>query len=232
MLQTTDTITKTFQVGNQPRVIVQNHAGGIRVQRGNGNEVQVRATIHEDWTGSRPEVQMDCVDGNTVQITVQYEWSWKMFGHGGDVHFEILVPATVDLALSTHAGNIDVQNVYGQIELRSNAGSLTVSQSTLLGHAALQTNAGQVRFSGSIDPLAEYAFQTNAGSVELTVPANSALHVDASTNVGGIHTNFPLTIERHIPGGSIRGEVGPEPRAKIHMRSNAGSIALHSGQVE
>jgi hypothetical protein len=100
-----------------------------------------------------------------------------------------------------------------------------------VGQADCQTNAGSIRFTGSIDPQASYTFQTNAGSVDLVVPENSALRVDGYTNVGGVRSSFPLTIERRIPGGGMRGEIGPEPRARVSLRSNAGSISLQSGRV-
>jgi len=229
MLTAQENQTRTFTVAAHPRVVVQNRAGHIRVTRGNENTVEVHTTIHADWMGRCPEVRMETIENQTVLISVHAPIACLGSSH---VDIEVRVPSTADLDLNSNAGNIDVRNVYGQLKLRTNAGSLTALYTTLTESASFQTNAGSIRFLGTIDTRADYSFQTNAGSIDLTLPAHSSLQVEACTNVGAINTNFPLQVERWIPGTRAHGITGSEPQARINLRTNAGSISLHKGSVE
>ena len=70
----------------------------------------------------------------------------------------------------------------------------------LEGNARMETNAGTISFSGSINPGGDYSFETNAGTIDMALPAGTAFILDAKTNLGTVSNLF---------GNSYTGE-GPQ----------------------
>ena len=57
----------------------------------------------------------------------------------------------------------------------------------------METNAGTISFSGSINPGSQYSFETNAGTIDMALPAGTAFILDAKTNIGTVSNQFGTT---------------------------------------
>jgi hypothetical protein len=222
---------RRFSIREHPRILVNNDFGSIHVKgESQGNEVSVQAT-QRNWiligeTAAPAEIHYEQNnDANSVTITVERAGSGFSVT---EIILNITVPWYADLNLATKAGSIDVTTVTGQMSLHTNAGSITVRQSTLGGNSTVQTNAGSVTFEGAIDPQWAYQFMTNTGSVHVVLPLHTAFHVDARTDIGSITTNVPgvLVTRLNYMNSEAHGEVGNPPRGTITLRSTLGSIYL------
>ncbi len=78
----------------------------------------------------------------------------------------------------------------------------------------METNAGTISFSGSVNPGGQYSFETNAGTIDMALPAGTAFILDAKTDLGTVSNLF---------GNNYAGE---GPRATLHLRTHLGTISV------
>jgi hypothetical protein len=87
----------------------------------------------------------------------------------------------------------------------------------LEGNTRMETNAGTISFSGSINPNGDYSFETNAGTIDMSLAAGTAFVLDAKTDLGTVSNQF----------GTV--SVGEGPRATLHLRTHLGTISVGPG---
>lgn len=223
--------TQHFNVTAHPTLVLNNDTGSIHVRTGgSGNGITIQATKHSNpWAGAN-DLRVNYAhnqQANSVTVTVDRPNTMTFF-NAARVDFDVAVPPSAALHITTNTGSIDVSGVNGPMMLTSNTGSLAVSSATLSGSSSLTTNTGSVTFNGAIDRSGSYRFATNTGSVNVTLPAESAFHVDASTDTGSINTNFAGISVQHNQGlgASATGDVGSQPQATVSLRTNTGSLNL------
>lgn len=222
---------KTFQVSATPRLILNNDAGSVTINRGGQNSILVQPTRYASLGGNINDVHVqESLDSgtNALTITVTHPGGQNFFNQAG-VDFTITAPADTDLQITTSAGSIHTSGISGTMSLNTNAGSIGVSGAALSGSSTFKTNAGSIDFNGSLGTSGIYDFETNAGSITVMLPATSAFHVNASTDAGSINTSFPLTVNHGAANASINGDVGTSPQATLTLKTNAGSITLNKG---
>ena len=220
------TETQTFAVEKQPKIIIKDDVGSIRVHRGGEeHQVVVQASRHRRaLLGGEIDVQYD---QNTAKnsITVKARSGWSFIGSKW-VDFDITVPRNADLELKNDAGSITVSGIAGQISCSTGAGSVKVTDAKLRGNSKLKTDAGAITFSGTLDPRGSYQMSSDAGSINITLPPGASFRLDARTDVGSINSDFPLNIQRDFPGGKARCDVGPPPYPTLKLRTDVGSINI------
>ena len=226
---TDNTEMRHFTVREYPTIVVDNDFGRIHVRGAQqSNEVSIQATkrnwilIGGESAPARIHYEQNN-DENSITVTVE-RVGWSVT----ETDLDITVPWNANLKLTTKAGSIDVAGVSSQMFAQSNAGSITVRQSTLGGSSTLQTTAGSVHFDGAIDPHATCQFVSNTGSVHVILPPDAAYHIDARTDIGSITTNIPglLVTRLNYMSSDAHCDVGEPPRAMITLISNLGSISL------
>ncbi len=94
------------------------------------------------------------------------------------------------------------------------AGTINVQNVKLEGNARMETSAGTISFSGSIDPHGDYSFETHAGTIDMILPAGTAFMLDARTSLGTVTNQF---------GNTYTGE---GPRARLHLYTHLGTISV------
>lgn len=218
--------THTFSVGLQPKIIIRDDIGSIRVHPG-GEEYQVvvQATKRKRvLLGGDIDVHYD---QNTAKnsITVKASNGWSFIGDQW-IDFDITVPRNTDLELKNDAGSITVNGISGQISCATDAGTIKVSDALLRGNSKLKTDAGTINFSGALDPHGSYQMATDAGTVSVTLPSNASFHLDAKTDVGSINSDFPIHTQRDFPGGKARCDIGLPPYPPLKLRTDVGSINI------
>lgn len=218
--------THTFSVGLQPKIIIRDDVGSIRVHPG-GEEYQVvvQATKRRRiLMGGEIDVHYD---QNTAKnsITVKSNNGWSFIGTKW-VDFDITVPRNADLELKNDAGSITVNGVSGQMSCTTDAGTIKVTDAWLRGNSKLKTDAGTINFSGALDPHGSYQMTTDAGTISVTLPATASFHLDARTDVGSINSDFPIYTRRDFPGGKARYDVGLPPYPTLKLRTDVGSINI------
>lgn len=230
----------TLSVISHPTVIIENDAGFIHVKAGGAASSAVTLQLGQPSNSSSSDSGAIPYTETSAHSTIILTLSPP---NGSDL--TVTVPAVTDLKLYTNDGDITVDGVSGQMNLLSNTGSVTVTNSTidtasvlndntgaitatqdaLQGHVTLSNNSGDITFRGSIDAAGTYAFLDNGGTVDVSLPHNASFHVDATANNSSISSNFPSV---QVQNREIHASVGKAPRATVTLYNNGGSISFHA----
>ncbi len=227
-LSATITETHTFDVSMQPKIAIRNDFGAIRVHSGGEDQqVVIQTTKSSFGPLGNPARASIFYEQNKEKnrINVKAKTGWHLLAKH-QIDFDITLPRQSDLDIRTDAGTIVISGVNGVMNCHSDAGSVKVMDAMLRGDSRLKTDAGTVRFDGSLDPHGSYTMTTDAGSVSVTLPAHASFKLDAKTDVGSINSDFPVTIQHDFPGAKTRGEVGFPPYPTLKLRTDVGSINI------
>jgi hypothetical protein len=189
--------------GRQPTKIVLNlSSGDITIRRGSAGQVTVhrqlqwthsKPIIDEHWKGSTLTVKQDCRSGFLdVQCNLNYT---------------LTVPQGVTVMATTASGNIQVADIRGPLQLKSDSGD--VGAVNPVGDLTAKTESGNVTVSGARSGLVTAASQSGdvtlgfavapdkvsadsaAGNVSVAVPAGGSYQVQASTAAGSSNVSVP-----------------------------------------
>ena len=227
----------TLTVTTHPIIVIENDKGSIRVHAGAAsNKVILQATNSANSDTAIPYTETS--DLTTVIIYLSPS-------NGPDI--DVTVPVTSDLKLYTNQSNIMVSGVKGQMDLAANAGTITVTYSTITtasiiddnsgaitatqdilnGHVTLINNSGAITFIGSVSSTGNYQFTGNGGPMDVTLSRNGSFHIDATANNSTVNSNFPGA---PVQNGEVHADIGRSPRATVTVSNNGGTVALHAGQ--
>lgn len=233
--------TKPFEDGG--RVIIDNLAGSVRVEGWDRDEIRVvgelgrrvervdfevdrdRATIEvviprrarnvggtdlEVWIPKGSELRVKTVSASIDVVDVDGELDLESVSGDIDVR-----AATSLLRAQSVSGDVDVDGEIDDVELESVSGDIVIHRArgearanTVSGTVEIargcesvegyfQSVSGDVEFEGTIAEDGRYEFESHSGSVRVLLDADLDADVEVSTF-----------------SGSIRNEVGPEPRRK------------------
>jgi Putative adhesin len=173
------------------------------------------------------EVRVDKFD-DVVHVAIDPRPSIGWFGRG-DCRAVVYVPRDVRAAVQTSAGNIsvrdlvgcelaikanagklDLTNVYGQLRLAADAGS--INGRGLGGRFEVETHAGSVRLEIlELEP-GEHRVRASMGSVRLELARGMDLCIQTHTSMGSVRNNYPVRaqaatrLEVSTEMGSVRVE--------------------------
>ncbi|QBD76799.1 hypothetical protein EPA93_12610 [Ktedonosporobacter rubrisoli] len=206
--QKQDGPTKSFQVGAQPELVVQNPVGDIHIHKGNAGSIGLSATFH--YTGStNPFKLTSSQDGDTVHVEVTSTLhSWQ----NQSVDLDLTVPTTTKLNVESNAAEIHVEDIQGQMQIKSDVGAIRLRNCTLQGQGKIASNVGQIDFDGMLDPQSSYTLNTDVGAITASLPSNAAVELKMSS------------IESKNAFGSDT--LGSAPRAQLDLSSRIGSISI------
>jgi hypothetical protein len=230
---------QTFTLYEQPRLVIHNPTGSVRIHHGEANKVEIRATKYVNgWLGSTNEGTVDFIqNGSTINITTKSNYSWSPLGGLRNVTLDITTPEVSDIQIEGYAGEIHIEGVSGHMQaatnagtihveratlgeqssLKTNAGTITMKQVTLKGDAHLDTNAGTISFNGVLDSQGNYRFTTNLGTIDVVLPGNPSFVLAAETQLGSVTNAF---------GSNV---VGPAPHARLELHTNLGTVTVRRG---
>jgi hypothetical protein len=203
--------TLEFSPGNGTRLLeVDGVSGSIHVTGYDGQNVEmvanktIRAESQAKVQTAKQEVRLDIADrSDTVRIYVDQPGhnrsttssrhsDWHDRGYEVKFDFEVRVPrrATVhlwtvndgDIHVQDVAGDFDVSNVNGAVELLSVAGS---------GRA--HTINGPTKVTFASNPKQDSSFASLNGTIEVAFQRNLSADLRFKTLNGGVYTDFPVT---------------------------------------
>ena len=217
--------TRTFTVTSNPKILITNKTGSIRLRSGPAEQVSITTTkrgylFSQRWNRDSQIWYNQDQTANTVSARVD---QWKLFGRNA-IDFDITVPSQTQLELVTNLGNISVQNIAGQMKLQSDAGTISTTQVILQGKSRLKTDAGTITFDGSLDPGGDYNMSTDLGNVTVNLPADASFQLDAKTDLGSVSTNLMLPQTKNTRAS---GKVGIGPYPHLKLRTDLGSVQVY-----
>ena len=184
-------IQRTLKFTNPSRpgeLIVDNVFGSIEVNGYDGQDVQllvhktIKARSQDRIQKAKDEVQLEITeDGNTIDLYVdgpfrcqnkRGQWAkWRNPGYQVQYEFEIKVPRKTDVFLKTVTdGNILVQNVEGEFEVKNVNGRIEMTE--VVGSGEAHTVNGKVKILFSQNPKSDCSFRTVNGTIEISFREN------------------------------------------------------------
>ena len=145
--------TRTFQIMEHARLVINTGAGAVAIRRGKEGIVSVTATKRASGIGidtERMEINYNQY-GDVLDISSHMAWSILQFGLR-TVDFEITVPSSCDVQLQNSSGRVVLQGTSGVIRVRTGGGS--VHAHDLQGQIAMKTGGGRIEagnLQGQID---------------------------------------------------------------------------------
>jgi hypothetical protein len=169
--------------------------GGIQVKGENRSDVLVRACI-QTWGNSEEEAKqlaksIRIETGGTVRAEGLSE------ENGWSVSYQILVPRSTNLKLTTMNGGISIADVEGTMEFDAKNGGIHLNN--LAGNVKGRTTNGglHVELSGNTWKGDGIDVETTNGGVHLNMPANYAARFETRTVNGGFKSDIAgLEVER------------------------------------
>ena len=214
-LDITERIEKTFEVGSDPALRVDNFAGEVTIRAGGSGVVRVVATKRIRRAGNLDAI---VVEMSGAEITTSHPTLPNI--SNATVKLEITVPADTVLDLHTGAGAIDVRDVQGDLRVDAGAGSVVIRGAA--GLVNVTNGAGSIDYDGN--PTGLCTFHAGAGSITLRLPANANVIVNLNAGVGGVHSDLP--VDGAVTRRTISGAIGTGSAANITASAGVGSIDL------
>jgi hypothetical protein len=212
-------IVRSFEVGAEPVLEVNAHAGTIVIRPGEEGVIKVVATrkARRDPTLAAIGIEMhERANGLAVRTTAP---------RGRDkgntaVDLEISAPPGTRLELHAAVGNVDVRGMVGDIRARVDLGNIDVHAAEGVAH--LDVGAGNVQYRGR--PAGACTFEAGAGNVMVELAADTDARVDLMTGVGEVDVGPQvkgLVTPRHV-----KGTIGSGDQADIRARCGVGNVSL------
>lgn len=242
--------TKSFAVSGTPRVTVQTFDGHVVVRAWDKPEVTVTAVTraHDDQQKQGIRISMDQGGSNDISIVAQFDKAYAERPSPGvtninaNVSFELYVPRTTTLRAVSGDGQIRLEGVGGQLDLRTGDGPISVENGRgqlnattgdgririagFDGQVETRTGDGQISLAGRFDQLSA---RTGDGAISLALPAgvNATIETDAESVVNDVGAVEEQSSSRRLRRWRIGGG-GPVFR----LRTGDGRIILQrSGEA-
>lgn len=169
--------------------------GGVRVHGENRSDVLIRACIQTRGTTEE--------EARAVARGIRVETGSPIHAEGANdetnwaVSYEILVPRSTNLKLSTHNGGISVSSVDGTIEFEAINGGIHLTD--VAGNVKGRTTNGglHIELSGNTWKGSGLDVETTNGGVHLSIPETYAAHIETGTVNGGFRSDIAaLNVEK------------------------------------
>jgi DUF4097 and DUF4098 domain-containing protein YvlB len=214
---------------------VVNPVGKVTVRAGDGDRIDVRATkTVRALTPGRAQELLTRIGiraesaGNQARIRVDFPETRGF--RTASVDLVITVPRRTQLDIEIRVGQIHVDGVEGSMRLRSRVGDIRLRNVVLPGDSEVETDVGEVRFTGRLPREGEVTFTTQVGEIRIELPEDSRFILDAKTDVGDIHSEFTLEERESERAGAVgqtlRGRVGADPEVTLVLRAQTGDIEV------
>lgn len=140
------------------------------------------------------------------------------------VRYEIKLPSSADLDVTTTNGNIKVGGVTGDLDIGTTNGNVSVSDAG--GRLNAHTTNGSISAElTEISTEEDMIFRTTNGGITLSIPSDTQASLTARTTNGSIRTDFPITVQGTFSKNRLEGELNGGG-GSIELRTTNGSIRI------
>jgi hypothetical protein len=229
-----ETIVTELAADSPASLEVRNQVGKITIVPGPEGiiqveaekEVRVRSRARSQELLNAIQIRTDPQNG-TARVVVDLPQTRA--NENVSVDLRIRVPQRTDLGVVNNVGEINVEGIVGDIRVRNDVGAVALRDVNVTGEADVQTDTGDVEFSGRLpEAQGQVLLRSAVGSIQVRVPASSRFALDAETNLGQIESNFVVDEAQaggqlgHWLRGSVNGGIGVD----LVLRTETGSIRL------
>ncbi len=215
---------------------VDSKNGRITVKGENRSDVLVRACVRT-WAKSETEANsaangIRIETSPTVRAVNTPDENWS-------VSYEIHVPRTSNLDLSSDNGRITISSVSGQMNFKTNNGRITLED--VAGDIRGRTNNGRVTVSlaGNYWQGNGLDVETGNGRITLYMPANYAANVEVGTTNGRFSSDF-AELQTAMADSKEKRRSGPKRvnasvnggGSPIRLITTNGRVSIHSSSKD
>lgn len=126
----------------------------------------------------------------------------KTSPHNGDVELEILVPSKFSLFLQVTHGDVLVEGIEGEHEVRATNGD--VEMLGVSGSAIVNSINGDIEVEFvRVSPNTPMSFNGLNGDIEVSFPAGTKFSGKMKTDFGDVYTNFDIEIDRSSSSNQV-----------------------------
>jgi hypothetical protein len=207
-------IEQSLEVGEAPRLEIDNFAGSVTVRAGERGEMRLIAVKQGPPGTNLDRVQVEISErANGLLIRTRKPSSLS----NASVQLEVTVPAGTQLDLHTGAGNTEVRGLRSDVKVDTGAGDVTIADMT--GDLDADTGSGSMTINGVSGRIQA---DTGSGSVHINSVAGD---LDAHTGSGSMEVREASGPARLDSGsGSLTYEGDPE--GDCRFETGSGSITL------
>lgn len=211
--------------GANPLDIDAGRNGGIRVRGWDRGDVLVRSIIHA--TGDTDADARRVASGVRIDTTgssVRAEGPSTSSDEHWSVTFELQVPRTAMLTLTTRNGGISIADFHGTAKFTAQNGGVSLNNvgGDLRGET---TNGGlTIDLRGDHWDGAGLDVETRNGGIRMTMPANYSAQLETGTTNGRINVDFPITVQGSL-GRSLTTTLGAGG-ARIRAITTNGGVTI------
>lgn len=213
-----DTFERTFDVGAQPLLKVDEFAGAISITAGEPGVIHVVATRRAPGRGDLDNIRIEYTELDNGLHVVTSLRSARISNRSVDLDIE--VPADARIVVDNGAGQVIVDGVVGEQDLHTGAGEVTATG--VMGGGRLYTGAGTVRYEG--EPTGNLDLQAGVGEIVIVLPSGANIDLDLSTAIGDVDV-AAFDVVGDVSLNHVQGIIGRGgPTIKAH--TGAGSIRV------
>jgi len=224
---------RTLQISGNPAVMVSTNSGSIRLRAGSDSQIHIAAHLYSSnnvtkWFGGGSGNLQGRIDSITANPPIQQNGNQVVIGerNGGDkyrdinIDYEITLPRGSEIDASSGSGDIESQDVGGNVKAGSGSGSVRVRGNH--GPATLHTGSGDIELDEAGD--GAISARTGSGSIRLR-SINGP--VEAHTGSGDIELNGHLSGDSRLEtgSGSVRLSIGNQG---YNLDAHTGSGSIHT----
>jgi hypothetical protein len=236
------TDSRQFAVGALPSVQIDADAANIEVAQGTAGLVAVTLTKETHAiTQSLARQDLDAItldtkqNGDLITIHVNTPDGPGIYGAARrSIRLNLSLPPTANVGVTSAAGNVEINDIAGKINVQISAGNVTMRSVTLSGDSSVRASAGNMEIQSALAPETNLDLSSSAGNVDLTLPSDTRAHVEATTSVGNASVSgFPqatgssagLVNSRNV----ISTDLNPNPDSSITAHVSAGNLTIRAG---
>lgn len=206
--------------GQPSKIVLSLSSGDITIRRGSAGQVAVHRQLQ--WVHSKPIID-EHWDGRTLVVTQNCPSGFLELQC--NVSYSLTVPKGVTVMATTASGNIQVADIAGPLQLKSDSGD--VGAVNPVGNLIAKTASGNVAVTGAQSGIVtatsdsgdvtlgfavapqEVSADSASGNVNVAVPTGGSYDVQASTAAGNTSVSVPNNpssprlIHAHTDSGDI-----------------------------
>ena len=225
----TETIDRSFDFTFDGTVTLKNVNGNVEIH--GWDEARVRVVAVKKARGSNAHEKLErnrvSITATTDRIDIATEITRSRgWNNNVSVNYELWVPRTLNLSAKTTNGNVRIETLDGEINLRSTNGNLIASE--VGGRINGATTNGGITVDMESYMGGDMEFRTTNGSIKVTAPASMAADISARTTNGSIRTDFPVEINGKVSRRVLQGRINGGGDT-VSLKTTNGSIKLNEG---
>jgi DUF4097 and DUF4098 domain-containing protein YvlB len=228
-----ETFDQTYAFAPGDFLELDNTNGNVYIEIWDRSEIQIVAT-KKVKAGSSAKAESAMQDlrvevepsSGGIRVDTIYPRSSDRWFSGGSasVRYEIKIPSSADLDVTTTNGNIKVAGVSGDLDIGTTNGNVHVRDSG--GRLNAHTTNGSISAElTQISAGEDMVFRTTNGGITLAIPPETQADLTARTTNGSIRTDFPITVQGTFSKNRLEGELNGGG-GSIQLRTTNGSIEI------